>query len=161
MSRAPSRPTAPGADPAEFAAPPPLPGARTLLARALRLRCPVCGGRPVLLGSFTVAPSCPCCGLHMDRDEPGFWIGSYTVNLFVTEGVFAAALGAGMWLTWPGVPWTVLTVVCAALAVLVPVLVFPHSKLVYLAIDLAFRPPEPHDVETPHERGFVRKGSGS
>ncbi len=96
----------------------------------------------------------------MDRDEPGYWIGSYTVNLFVTEGVFAAALGAGMWLTWPEVPWTALTVVCAALAVLVPVLVFPHSKLLYLAIDLAFRPPEPHDVLTPHERGFVRKGSG-
>jgi len=159
MSRDPSRPTAPGADPAEFAAPPPLPGARTLLARALRLRCPVCGGRPVLLGWFTVVPSCPCCGLHMDRDEPGYWIGSYTVNLFVTEGAFAVALGLGMWLTWPAVPWNALMALCLVLAAGLPVLVFPHSKLLYLAIDLAFRPPEEHDVETPHERGLVRKGS--
>jgi hypothetical protein len=96
----------------------------------------------------------------MDRDEPGYWIGSYTVNLFATEGAFAGALGAGLWLTWPDVPWTALTIVCAALAVLVPVLVFPHSKLLYLAIDLAFRPPEPSDVVTPHERGFVRPRAG-
>jgi uncharacterized protein (DUF983 family) len=137
-----------------------LPRARTLFARALRLRCPVCGGHPVLLGWFTVAPSCPVCGMHLDRDEPGYWIGSYTVNLFLTEGVFAVAFVGGMFLTWPAVPWTGLTIVCLALAILIPILVFPHSKLFYLAIDLAFRPPEAHDLETPQERGFTRRGSG-
>jgi hypothetical protein len=95
----------------------------------------------------------------MDRDEPGYWIGSYTVNLFATEGAFAAALGAGMWITWPAVPWNALLVICLGLAVALPILVFPHSKLLYLAIDLAFRPLEGHDVLAPHERGLVRKGS--
>jgi uncharacterized protein (DUF983 family) len=146
--------------PPDDAGRPSLPRARTLLARALRLRCPVCGGRPVLLGWFTVAPSCPVCGMHMDRDEPGYWVGSYTVNLVLTEGVFAVAFVGGMFLTWPGVPWTALTIVCLSLAILIPILVFPHSKLLYLAIDLAFRPPEPTDLATPHERGFTRRGSG-
>ena len=132
------------------------PRARTLFARAMRLRCPVCGGRPVLLGWFTVAPSCPVCGMHMDRDEPGYWVGSYTVNLFFTEAVFAVAFVGGMFLTWPGVPWTALTVVCLVLAVLIPILTFPHSKLLYLAIDLAFRPPEPTDLTVPQEPGLVR-----
>lgn len=123
----------------------------------MRLRCPLCGGRPVLLSWFSVAPSCPTCGLHLDRDEPGYWIGSYTINLFITEGVFAVALGLGLLVTWPAVPWTALTVICAALALAVPVLVFPHTKLLYLAIDLAFRPAEPPDMATPRERGLIAK----
>lgn len=130
-----------------------------MLARALRLRCPSCAGRPVLFSWFTVAPSCPACGLHMDRDEPGYWIGSYTINLFVTEAVFALVFLAGLLLTWPEVPWTGLTVLCAALAVLIPVLIFPHTKLLYLAIDLAFRPPEPKDLESPREGQFTRPAS--
>lgn len=98
-----------------------------------------------------MASSCPTCGFHLDRDEPGYWIGSYTINLFVTEGVFALVFLAGMVLTWPGVPWTALAIVCGGLAVLTPILVFPHSKLLYLAIDLAFRPLEPGDLATPSE----------
>jgi uncharacterized protein (DUF983 family) len=75
----------------------PSPPARTLLTRALRLRCPVCGGGPVVLRWFSLVDSCPSCGLHLDRDEPGYWIGSYTVNLFLTEGVFAVP----WWRAWP------------------------------------------------------------
>ena len=93
----------------------------------------------------------------MDRDEPGYWIGSYTVNLFVTEGIFVVTFVAGMFATWPGVPWTALGVICACLAVLVPVLAFPHSKLLYLAIDLVFRPVDPDDLTSPAERGFARR----
>jgi uncharacterized protein (DUF983 family) len=111
----------------------------------------------VLLSWFTFAPSCPSCGLHLDRDEPGYWIGSYTVNLFLTEAVLAVVLVAGLLLTWPAVPWTGLTIVCAALAILTPIGVFPHTRLWYLAIDLAFRPVEDSDLVTPHEP----RGQGS
>lgn len=135
------------------------PATGALFARALRLRCPHCGGRPVVLRWFTLVDSCPSCGLHLDRDEPGYWVGSYTVNLFLTEGAFAAAFVGGMALAWPDVPWGLLTGVCVAVALLVPVLVFPFTRLLYLAIDLAFRPPEPHDLLTPRERGIARKAS--
>ena len=153
MSSLQPKPTARVADAADSL---PLPGARTLFARALRLCCPVCAGRPVLLSWFTVTPSCPSCGFHMDRDEPGYWLGSYTVNVFITEGVFALVFVAGMFLTWPAVPWTGLGFVCAAVAVLTPILVFPWTKLLYLAIDLAFRPVDPDDLESPREPGFSR-----
>jgi hypothetical protein len=93
----------------------------------------------------------------MDRDEPGYWIGSYTINLFLTEGFFAVVFALGMWITWPAVPWTALGIVCGALAILTPIAVFPHTKLLYLAIDLAFRPLEPGDVAAPHEREYRRK----
>lgn len=133
------------------------PRARQLLARAFRLRCPCCGNRPVVLRWFTLVDSCPSCGLHLDRDEPGYWIGSYTVNLFLTEGVFALALLAGVGFSWPDVPWGWLTAACVALALGVPVAVFPFTKLLYLAVDLAFRPPEPSDLFTPHERGLAKQ----
>jgi len=64
---------------------------------------------------------------------------------------------AGLLFTWPAVPWTALAVLCGALAILTPILVFPHTKLLYLAVDLAFRPPEPQDLESPRERGLVAK----
>jgi hypothetical protein len=95
--------------------------------------------------------------MHLDRDEPGYWIGSYTINLFLTEGLFALVFGAGIWVTWPAVPWTGLAILCGSLAVLTPILVFPHTKLLYLAIDLAFRPAEPEDLEVPRERSVARK----
>jgi uncharacterized protein (DUF983 family) len=135
-----------------------LPRARTLFARAMRLRCPACGGGPIMLSWFSVAPSCPSCGLHLDRDEPGYWVGSYTINLFLTEGFFALVFGAAIWITWPRVPWTGLAIGCGALAILTPILVFPHTKLLYLAIDLAFRPLEHRDLATPHERGIHESG---
>jgi uncharacterized protein (DUF983 family) len=133
----------------------PLPGVRTLFARALKLRCPICAGRPVLLSWFTVVPSCPTCGFHMDRDEPGYWVGSYTVNIFVTETALAVVFVAGMFLTWPKVPWTALGRVCAAIAILIPILAFPYTKLLYLAIDLVFRPVDPDDLVSPSERTMV------
>jgi uncharacterized protein (DUF983 family) len=137
--------------------PDPAPG--LIFRRALRLRCPLCGGRAVLLSWFTVASSCPSCGLHLDRDEPGYWIGSYTVNLFLTEGFLALALLAGILVTWPAVPWTLLTVVCSVLAIGLPILVFPHTKMLYLAIDLIFRPADSPDLATPAEPAFLtRKG---
>jgi len=140
------------------AEPLPHPAPGLIFRRALRLRCPLCGGHPILLSWFTVAPSCPGCGLHLDRDEPGYWIGSYTVNLFLTEGFLAVAFLAGLLLTWPVVPWTWFTAIGIALAVLVPILVFPHTKVLYLAVDLAFRPVEDSDLTTPRESGFARRG---
>jgi len=154
MSSHPSSPTVPGADSADSL---PLPRARTLFARALRLRCPVCGGGPIRLGWVSLVPSCPVCGLHLDRGEPGYWIGSWTINLFVTEGVFAAVFAGALLLAWPALSWTALAVLCIALAILTPVLVFPYTKLLFLALDLAFRPPEPRDLESPPERGLVAK----
>ena len=141
-----------------------LPRARTLFSRALRLRCPVCGGRPIFLSWFTVCSSCPVCGFHLDRDEPGYWIGSYTVNLFATEGAWALFFCLGMATTWPNVAWSVLLYGGLAVGIVIPFLIFPHTKTVYLAIDLCFRPPEPHDLAVPVERGFAlppgRSGSG-
>jgi hypothetical protein len=109
-----------------------------------------------------VCPSCPVCGFHLDRDEPGYWVGSYTVNLFLTEAGFALTLVGGIFLTWPAVPWNALLAASIAVNLILPIVVFPHSKMLYLAIDLTFRPPEEQDLATPVERGLaLPRGPGS
>ena len=94
-------------------------------------------------------------GFHLDRDEPGYWLGSYTVNLFATEGIWVVFFVIGMVVTWPDVPWSALLYGGLAVGILTPFLLFPHTKTLYLAIDLCFRPPEPTDLVVPMERGFA------
>lgn len=123
-----------------------------LYLRALRLRCPACGGRPVFVSWFRMCPSCPSCGLHFDREpEGGYWVGSYTINLMLTEAALAATFLIGMWLTWPRPPWDLLVYGDIGVAAIVPVLLFPFTKTLFIAVDLTFRPKEPEDYETPRE----------
>ena len=91
-----------------------------LYLRALQLRCPACGGRPVFVAWFRMCPNCPSCGLHFDREpEGGYWVGSYTINLMLTEAALAAAFLLGMWATWPQPPWDLLVYGDIAVAALV------------------------------------------
>jgi uncharacterized protein (DUF983 family) len=122
-----------------------------LFLRALRLRCPACGGGPVLLSWFRLAPSCPSCGLRFERGEDGYWVGSYMFNIVASELLFAAAGAAVVFATWPTPPWTALTLGGAALMVLAPFLFLPFSKVLFLAFDLLFRPPVEADYAAPPE----------
>jgi len=135
----------------------PLPRPKTIFSRALRLRCPACGGRPVLLSWLKVAPNCPTCGFRFDRHEPGYWIGSYSINIFATEGVFAVFFVIGMVVTWPDVPWTRLLIIGLGLAVVTPFVIFPYARMLYLALDLSVRPPELADLADPAEPTFVKR----
>ena len=56
----------------------PRPTAGTAFWRALRLRCPACGGGPVFLRWLRVCPVCPSCGIRFDdqgdREDHVFWL---------------------------------------------------------------------------------------
>jgi uncharacterized protein (DUF983 family) len=120
-----------------------------LLARALRLRCPACGGGPIFGGWFQSRPACPRCGLRLEREE-GYFLGAMLVNALVAEGIFVVGFVATLVLTWPNPPWTLLTVGSAAAVVLFPLLLYPFSRTVWLALDLLVHPPERHEYrDTP------------
>jgi hypothetical protein len=69
----------------------------------------------------------------------------------LTEAVWVVAfLGAAI-LTWPSPPWEALQYASVALMLLVPIVIFPWTKTLYLAIDLTFRPAEEEDFTAPHE----------
>ncbi len=117
----------------------------TLFLRALRLRCPSCGGHPIILRWFMVSDNCPVCGIRLQRGEQGYWVGAYMFNLIAAELVWAGSMVAVVWWTWPDPPWTGLLVGGVILMVAAPVVFVPLSRLVFFAFDLVFRPPQPDD----------------
>ena len=132
--------------------------AHRLFLRAVRLRCPACGGGPVLLSWFRMAPSCPRCGLRLERGEDGYWVGSYMFNIVASELLFAG-LGLAVVLgTWPSPPWGALTLGGVILMIAAPFAFLPFSKTLFLAFDLYFRPPVEGDFSAPPEPAGARRG---
>ena len=114
-----------------------------LTGRALTLRCPHCGqggGTSLFRSWWTTKPKCPFCGFALDRGEPDFWIGGYAVNLVAAEFIVTLILITVTVVRWPEVPWTFLQWGGAFLAVAMPLLFFPVSRLLWLAWDYCFRP---------------------
>ena len=128
-----------------------------LLLRALRLRCPACGGGPILLSWFQLMPNCPRCGLRLDRGDAGYWVGSYMFNIVASELLFAALGVLAVVATWPTPPWNLITIFGVALMVVAPFLFLPFSKVFFLAFDLLFRPPTEADFTAPSEPAAGRR----
>jgi uncharacterized protein (DUF983 family) len=132
-----------------------------LLARALRLRCPNCGGGPVFVTWSRLVPNCPVCGLGFERGEEGYWLGAYFFNLVAVETVFSIWVPAFLLSTWPNPPWDLFQITTIVLMLIVPFTFFPFSKTLFLAFDLWVRPPAEEDFLLPHEeaRNLHRKHS--
>ena len=117
------------------------------LLRALRLRCPRCGIGRVTRSWFTLREACVGCGLRFERDEQeDYWLGAFTLNFIVTEVVFAVILAAVLITTWPNPPWMAIIWIGVLQMCLTPIVFYPFSKALWLAIDLVFRPVRPDDV---------------
>ena len=128
----------------------------TLAGRAVRLRCPECGGRPVFTSWVNMLPNCPVCGFRFERGERGYWLGAYFANLVIMETVFVAWMGGFLAFTLPHPPWRVFQVGTIVLMLVAPVLAFPFSKTLFLAFDLWIRPATADDFAAPHEPSRAR-----
>ncbi|HET6798113.1 MAG TPA: DUF983 domain-containing protein [Gemmatimonadales bacterium] len=117
-----------------------------LFGRALRLRCPNCGGGPIFRSWFRMRDYCPACGLPMERGDQGYQVGSYMFNIIFAELVFALIFLSVMVATWPSPPWDLLEYGGIALMILAPIVFFPFSKTLFLAFDLLFRPPSQDEL---------------
>jgi uncharacterized protein (DUF983 family) len=118
-----------------------------LFWRAVRLRCPNCGGRPLFRRWLQMRERCPVCGIRLARGEQGYQVGSYMFNMIAAEVIFAAIFIGILVYTWPEPPWDPLLYGGIALMILLPVLFYPFSKTLFLAFDLVFRPPMAEDFE--------------
>lgn len=115
------------------------------ITRALRLRCPNCGEGKLFNSWLKMRKSCVSCGLIFDRGEADYFIGAYTLNLIVAELSVTGAIMLGILLSWPDVPWSTIMYSLVPLALLGPILTFPYSRAIWLALDLGFQPPKPKD----------------
>lgn len=113
------------------------------LLRALALRCPNCG-QPGVLRSWTrLVDRCPRCDHRYQRHE-GYWLGAVAINTGVTIAVFAGVLVVGTAATWPDPPWTAISVATVATTLIFPVLFYPWSKTLWVALEISLHSPE-HD----------------
>lgn len=123
---------------------------RRRLWRAARLRCPRCGARGMWRTWFAMHHACPNCGQRFERGEDSdFWVGAYLINLVVAE-TSAIAIAAAMWLTFgASAPFRLLWGASMALVIVTPMLFYPFSRTLWLAIDIHFRPAEAGDYRSP------------
>jgi uncharacterized protein (DUF983 family) len=117
-----------------------------LFWRAIRLRCPNCGGGPIFRSWFRMRPYCPACGLPLERGDQGYQVGSYMFNIVASELLFVLVFLGVVLVTWPSPPWQLLQYGGIILMILAPVLFFPFSKTLFLAFDLLFRPATREEV---------------
>jgi hypothetical protein len=66
--------------------------------------------------------------------------------------VFVILLVATLAITWPQVPWTALQFGAPVAMILAPILLYPVSRLVWLAFDLMLRPITPNDLAPSTDR---------
>lgn len=121
-----------------------------MLWRALRLRCPVCGAKPIFARWGEMVERCPRCAYSFEREE-GYWVGAMIVNLGVAQALFLAILLGGVIATRPDIPWPALTVASLGTMLAWPIWFYPRSKTLWIWLDLLVHPytPEerPHPVE--------------
>jgi uncharacterized protein (DUF983 family) len=108
-----------------------------MIARALVKRCPLCGNRGVFETWSRMMHSCGRCG-HVFGREEGYWVGAIIVNLAVAETLFGILFVGTIILTLPEVPWQPLLVVALLTNAIVPIVFYPFSKTVWVAIDVYF-----------------------
>jgi len=85
-----------------------------------------------------MAKECPRCGLVFERSQ-GYWLGAITISLALTMVAVLGVVIGGMIATWPDVPWTAVTVAGVAAGLVVPILFYPHSKMLWVAVERQFR----------------------
>jgi uncharacterized protein (DUF983 family) len=134
-----------------------------LLGRGLTKRCPRCGSGHLFRRWLDLKPDCPRCGYRFEREE-GFFLGAYVINLTISELAVVAVLVALVVQEARERPVSVVlwVAVAAAIQVVLPVLFYPFSKTIWMAIDLIMRPLDPHEeAEAILRRETLRDSGGS
>ncbi len=88
---------------------------------------------------------CGTCGHKFERME-GYWVGSMILSFAVTAGAFLTVFLVGVAVWWPDPPYSVLLIVSLVISGLTPVVAFPWSRTLFVALELAVHPLEPHEA---------------
>jgi uncharacterized protein (DUF983 family) len=112
------------------------------ISRALIRRCPNCGQRGVFKSWGTMVDQCPTCLLTYEREE-GYWLGAVLINTTFTIGLFAAVMITWALASWPDPPWTAMTATGIVINLVVPLVFYPVSKTLWVALETTLHPPAP------------------
>jgi hypothetical protein len=84
-------------------------------------------------------------------------VGALIVNTAVAFGAFLVLFVGGIALTWPDVPWGALMVITLAAMALLPVVFYPFSKTIWIAMELSWHPLEESEIRQASERAQGRQ----
>jgi uncharacterized protein (DUF983 family) len=121
-----------------------------MIGRALRRRCPRCGEK-AFNSYFILYEHCQECGLRFEREE-GYWVGALVINTAVVFGSFLVLFVGGMLISWPDVPWGALAVVTLGTMATLPILFYPLSKTLWMALELSWHPLEEKEAADAADR---------
>jgi Protein of unknown function (DUF983) len=115
---------------------------RTLLGRALRLRCPRCGEGMLFVGKglsnwYHMRSRCDWCGLVYER-EPGFFLGSIYVNYGLTA--LLTTIGYIALVATDAVSPTTTLLGLTAFCFLFPFWFFRYARSLWMAFDQLWDP---------------------
>ena len=102
------------------------------------LRCPLCGTGKIFRSWIHMAPACTVCGFIYEREQ-GYFIGA----MYINYGITVLAIMAG-WIILElvvRVSSDLLVGLLGIIAIGVPMVVYPYSKALWMAVDLSFDPP--------------------
>lgn len=126
------------------------PALARMVGRALLRRCPRCGSKGLFARWFTMAERCPGCRFRFERRaEEGSFLGAYALNLVVTEGALAAVLFGFIIVranSDSGGPLWPVFLLGGLVSVVLPLAFYPLSRTLWVAIDLAARPPGDDEI---------------
>jgi uncharacterized protein (DUF983 family) len=108
-----------------------------MLWRGLTRRCARCGSGKLFRGWFKMVDDCPRCGLHFER-EAGYFAGALAINLVLVGGLFTIVFITMLVLTVPDIPVGLTLAVCIPIVALGPIVAYPFSKTLWVAVDRAF-----------------------
>ena len=118
-----------------------LPSTGKMIRRSLMRQCPRCANRSAWFTSwFKQGERCIGCGIKRTRDTDGHELGSMTIASVLNIVLIMAAIGIAVAITAPDVPVLTLYIVLASAALVFPVLTWPMTHTLWMAIDLIFRP---------------------
>ena len=94
------------------------------------------------------------CGLGFER-EPGYWVGAVIINTTVTFATFVGVFLLLVAITWPDVPWGVVMAVTVTANVIIPIVFYPISKTIWMALELSWHPLEADEVQAAAARATL------
>ncbi|HEY5014424.1 MAG TPA: DUF983 domain-containing protein [Acidimicrobiia bacterium] len=109
----------------------------TMFVRGFTKRCARCGSGKLFRNYLSMVPDCPRCGLHFEREQ-GYWAGALAINIICIGGLFAVSFLIAMILTVPDVPVPLMLAIFVPMMALGPIVWYPFSKTIWVAVDRAF-----------------------
>jgi uncharacterized protein (DUF983 family) len=139
-----------------MAPPTPSPSKAQMLWRGATRRCARCGSGHLFHKWFEIDEHCPRCGLKFEREE-GYWAGALAINITVTAALFIVVFAIAIALTAPDIPVGELLAILVPLMIIVPIVGYPFSKTVWMAVDRALLQHMDSDERLDEQAGRPRR----